>query len=325
MSGQAVLRVSVWWWLAALAVCQMVATAGGQPASTPKPVPRMQVLPLPQDQASFHDDGRELTRLHFAADLMRPFLYPLIGPAGRSLTRMGHPQDPHGHRHHNSVWIAHHDVSGVDFWSDSGDGRIVTERVVKFTDSDDAATATIQNAWRGKDGTVLIHERRRIEVRPLSDGEWILILDLLLAANGKDVVLGKTPFGLVGVRMAKTVGVADGGGTIRNSAGGVNEKEIFWKPAKWVDYSGPITRTVVEGITLLDHPKNPNHPAVFHVRDDGWMGAALTHREPRTIRTGEPLTLRYGLYIHGGRPSADDLERRFEEFSRLEIKAVEDK
>ena len=112
------------------------------------------------------------------------------------------------------------------------------------------------------------------------------------------VTLGKTPFGMVGVRMAKTIGVDDGGGTIRNSEGAVNEKEVFWKRAKWVDYSGAITNDQVEGVALFDHPENPSFPAHFHVRNDGWMGASLTFEGPREIRPGQSLRLRYGLYIH---------------------------
>ena len=45
---------------------------------------------------------------------------------------------------------------------------------------------------------------------------------------------------MIGVRMAKTIGVLDGGGRIRNSEGGVDEKGTFWKRARWVDYSGQI-------------------------------------------------------------------------------------
>src|SRR5262252_8452295 len=84
-----------------------------------KPVPRMQVLPLPGSQAGVERDGHELARYYFSKDLYRPFLYPLIGPAGKSLTRMGHPRDPNGHSHHNSVWISHHVVGGVGFWNDA--------------------------------------------------------------------------------------------------------------------------------------------------------------------------------------------------------------
>ncbi|MEJ2705843.1 MAG: hypothetical protein P8Z79_25675, partial [Sedimentisphaerales bacterium] len=40
----------------------------------PKPVPRMQVIPMPYDQASFQRDGVEITRYHFGPGLHRPFL-----------------------------------------------------------------------------------------------------------------------------------------------------------------------------------------------------------------------------------------------------------
>src|SRR4051812_14818495 len=77
-----------------------------------RPVPLMQVIPLPDAQASIRCDGEELTRDHFGPTLRRPFLYPVAGPSGRSLTRMGHPHDPEGHSHHNSVWAAHESVNG---------------------------------------------------------------------------------------------------------------------------------------------------------------------------------------------------------------------
>ena len=71
------------------------------------------------------------------------------------------------------------------------------------------------------------------------------------------------------------------------------------------------------GITLLDHPTNPNHPTVFHVRDDGWMGAALTFAAPRTIEPGKPLKLRYGLWVHSGVPAADRINAQFDEFAKI--------
>src|SRR5690606_29364848 len=95
-----------------------------------KPIPRLQVLPHAHDQTGIEFNTRELTRYHFGKDGRRPFLYPLIGPAGRSLTRIGHPHDPHTHSHHNSVWVTHHNVNGVNFWADYGNdlGVIVTKR-----------------------------------------------------------------------------------------------------------------------------------------------------------------------------------------------------
>src|SRR5688572_21613305 len=116
-----------------------LASANLTAADGPKLVPKMQALPLPNHEVSFQRDGEELTRYYFGPDLRQPFLYPIIGPSGRSLTRMGHPHDPESHSHHNSVWISHNDVNGVSFWDDRAKGRIVHQRVERFEDSDEFA------------------------------------------------------------------------------------------------------------------------------------------------------------------------------------------
>jgi hypothetical protein len=167
---------------------------------------------------------------------------------------MGHPHDPESHSHHNSVWAAHESVNGESFWSDRGPGRIVHQRIVRYVDRDDEASIVSINAWVGKGETILMTERRGILVRPLSNRQWLMILDMQLEAPNRSVTLGATPFGMAGVRMARSIGVNDGGGLIRNSEGNVNEQGpngVFRKRARWVDYSGPIARDVAEGITLL--------------------------------------------------------------------------
>src|SRR5262245_15540136 len=111
-----------------------------------RPIPRMQVIPLPDDQAAVQRDGQEISRYYFGTGtqgekLRRPFRYPLIGPSGKSLTRMGHPHDPNTHSHHNSVWVSHHVVGDVGFWNDasSSQGRIIHQRIVRYEDGDDEA------------------------------------------------------------------------------------------------------------------------------------------------------------------------------------------
>ncbi len=291
----------------------------------PKPVPHLQALPQPDDQASFVRDDTEIARYHFGAALRRPFIFPVIGPTGRSLTRMGHPHDPVTHSHHNSVWVSHHSVNGLSFWDDRAKGKILHQRVDNYEDQGEISWITSTNNWidESKNNQVLMTEKRRTTVQLLANKEFLLYLDLQLdAPKDQPVTLGKTPFGLVGVRMAKTIGVNDGGGEIRNSAGKSGEKDILWQPAKWCDYSGPIRDGVLEGITLMDHPANPNHPTVFHVRGDGWMGASLTQAEQRVIEPGKPLRLRYALFVHAGKPDAAELDKRWTEFSKTELPSL---
>jgi hypothetical protein len=313
----------VWliWLLGSQAVLGQVELPGA------KPIPALQVLPHADDETAIEREGKELTRYHFGAELRRPFLYPVNGPSGRSLTRMGHPHDPYSHSHHNSVWVTHHDVNGVDFWGDHGPGkgRITTERVLRYEDSDDEALLQFAHAWQDATGKVLLDETRTIRVRPMEQEQWLLVIDISLAARDAPVTLGKTPFGLVGVRMAKTIGVHDGGGTIRNSSGGRDEAEVLWKQAKWVDYSGPITRAAIEGITLMDHPQNPNHPTFFHVRNDGWMGTSLTYDQERRIEKQAPLQLRYGLWVHRDVPTAERIDEVFATFAKIDAPAAKGK
>jgi hypothetical protein len=284
-----------------------------------KPVPALQVIPQPYEQISFQREGVEIARYHFGPTLRRPFVFPLIGPSGLSLTRMGHPHDPTSHSHHNSVWISHNSVNGVSFWDDRAKGKIVHQRIEEL--SDDSILST--NAWVDESTKkTLMSERRRTSIQLLQKGEYFLIIDLELSCK-EQVTLGKTPFGIIGVRVAKTMGTNDGGGTIRNSEGKVNEAEVLWKAAKWVDYSGPITNKAIEGITLMDHPQNANHPSIFHVRNDGWMGASLTYDAARTIDPDKPLRLRYGLFIHSGAPAIEELEKRWKQFSEMKLPELE--
>jgi hypothetical protein len=291
-----------------------------------KQVPDVQVVPLPNNEASFQHQGRELTRYYYGLLLARPFWYPVAGPVGRSLSRMGHPRDPQGHSHHNSVWISHNDVQGISFWADRGSlplGRIVHQSIEEFEDGPTSAWMLTRNAWQGLGSKAVLLERRRAEVRPLDAGQWLMLIDLQLETPAdKPVVLGMTPFGMIGVRMAKTVGVLDGGGRILNSSGEVNEKRVFRRPARWVDYSGLVTNQVQGGIALLDHPGNPDHPTPFHVRDDGWMGASLTLTRPLTIAPGKPLHLRYGLWVHSGVPKVDEVEQRWQAFAKDPMPAM---
>jgi len=287
-----------------------------------KSVPQMQVVPMPYHQASFQRNGVELTRYHFGPDLNRPFLFPVIGPSGRSLTRIGHPHDPETHSHHNSVWISHFDVDGTDFWGDRGKGKIRHRRIVEYADADEQAYLIAENEWITEDGKVLLLETRRITVIPLPESEWLVTIDMEFKAKDKSVTLGKTPFGMTGVRMAKTIGVNDGGGRILNSEGAVDEKDVLWKRAKWVDYAGAITNREKEGITLFDHPDNPTFPGYFHVRNDGWMGASLTFDGPREIQFDKPLHLRYGFCIHSGMKPREAIETEWKRFTEIRPAAV---
>jgi hypothetical protein len=79
-----------------------------------------------------------------------------------------------------------------------------------------------------------------------------------------------------------------------------------------MDYSGSVSSgtgtervTIVEGITFHDHPSNRSYPTPWHVRDDGWMGAAVNLESGMTLSKDTSLTLRYLLHAHSGAYSSE--------------------
>ncbi|MPY89036.1 MAG: hypothetical protein GEU99_14045 [Luteitalea sp.] len=290
-------------------------SAGSSDGLQPKPIPRVQAVPLPYDQVSFQRDGREIARYHFGPGLIRPFVYPIIGPSGHGLTRMGHPGDPDTHSHHNSVWLSLSDVNGVDFWLDRGGGRIRHRRIEHLEDADDFALVVSEADWVDGNGDVVMRERRQTFAKLLPREEWMLVIDIRLDAADEAAVIEPSSFGPIGVRLAKPISVHYGGGRIRNSEGFEGETAVFRKPARWVDYSGQSATGIIEGLTLMDHPSNPRHPAPFHVREDGWMGAMLALHDPYTIQPGKPLRMRYAVYVHAGMPPLAHIDKAWRRFA----------
>jgi hypothetical protein len=294
-------------------------------ASGAKPIPLHQVTPLANHQSSFSFEGQELTRMNYAPLDRRPFLFPVLTEHGVSLTRMGHPHDPWGHSHHNSIWITHSNVDGVDFWGDRAQkgGRISLHEIPRdsYQDSDSMASMKFIAHWNADAANkTLLKETRTIAVKTLKGrSSWMLTIDSRFEVpDDSQTTLSPTAFGLAAVRMAKSIGVTDGGGRILNSLGQLNEKEVFRKPAKWCDYSGRISNHAngMAGITLMNHPSNPSHPTPFHVRDDGWMGACLNLENPIVINNEFPLVVRYGFWIHDGIPTLEEIEEQWSAFAK---------
>ena len=275
-----------------------------------KKIPRCQVLPLPDDVASFQVDGLERTQWHFDDKYFRPFFFPFNGPSSSSLTRMGHPGAPN-HDHHLSVWFAHVSVNGFNFWSNTTKARIRQKNWLSYEDGDEEAVMATSVGWYDDERRELMSQELVAALRPIKNGEHYLEVQSTFRPKLEKITLGKTNFGFLAVRVAKTLAVYWGGGELSNSEGQKGEKMIFGQSARWVDYSGPVAvgtgpdrKATIEGITYHDHPSNPGYPAHWHVREDGWMGASFCMLEPFEIRREKPLILRYLLHAHSGEVSA---------------------
>ena len=120
-------------------------------------------------------------------------------------------------------------------------------------------------------------------------------------------------------RVSATVSEFFGGGVITNDNGTETEAKLFGKQSAYMDYSGPVRgnngEMTVNGLTLFDHQDNPNFPAKWHVREDGWMGPSLNRDAALTISEQTPLRLRYQVHVHDGGLNPQTARRLQAEFN----------
>jgi hypothetical protein len=287
-------------------------------------VPRCEVIPIADHQASFQIDGTERLRWNFGTSYPRPFFYPLIGPSGSPLTRMGHPGAAN-HDHHQSIWFAHNNVLGIDFWGYSSKAEIRQQEWLVYQDGDNEAIMAAKLGWYdGHDPKELLVQELIAVVRPGEPGETLLEIQTSFQPTAASLEFGQTNFGFFAVRVAKGISAHFGGGKLTSSEGATGEPAIFGKTARWMDYSGHVAAsqqqkriTVIEGITYFDHPSNPSYPSGWHVRDDGWMCASPCMKQPIVTTRERPLKLRYLLHTHAGPVDlvrANSMAERFNTF-----------
>ena len=261
-----------------------------------------------------------MVRWHFGAEYPARSSIRSMGVSA-PLIRMGHPsREP---RSPPVVWLAHASVGGADFWSDNTSARVRQKHWYAYQDGDGEAVMASVCGWYDGSGKELLEQDLVAALIPLEGGEHALEIQITLRppAATESVELGKTNFGLLAVRVAKTVSAHFGGGVLTNSEARQGEEAVFGQPARWMDYSGPGRRagsdrkSLVEGITYFDHPRNPRYPVNWHVRQDGWMGAAFSMNDGYTITADAPLVLRYLLHAHRGAYDRAKAHAQHEQFT----------
>ncbi|HUV05030.1 MAG TPA: PmoA family protein [Armatimonadota bacterium] len=274
------------------------------------------------DEVEFRIGGQLFTSYHYGGDIVRPFLYPILGPGGKGITRnypmiKDVPGETSDHKHHRSVWVAFGDVNGADDWSEEeGCARIVHRQFLEKSEGPVFGRIRALNDWVDSGGRKLMEEVRTITIYNLPETGRIIDLGVVFRATEGDVRFGDTKEGgIASVRVATSID-GDKGGVITNCFGGVTEAECWGKPAHWCDYSGPVDGGIM-GISIFDSPDNFRHPTRWHVRDYGLFAAnpfALSAYagDPNVdgshvVKSGEEFPFAYRLYFHDGDAKAGNV------------------
>ena len=267
--------------------------------------------------------------------ITRPFFAHVRAPSGVQVTRHHPPiegQDSPDHdTFHPGIWMSFGDISGSDYWRVKARVR-QKEFVEEPHGGPGKGTFAVRNEYLDqKDPSkVVCNEIARYTflVRPAG---YLLLWDSTFSSD-KEFYFGDQEEMGIGFRMAtplrveqkSKINLPPGNGTIVDSQGRKNEKQIWGNSADWCDYSGTMAGQHV-GMTIFPHPDNLR-PSWFHARDYGLLEANQFGRKAFgkgeaskvVVRPGEKLRLRYGVLIHSGpTDSRPDLAAAYQDYLRL--------
>jgi methane monooxygenase PmoA-like len=314
------------------------------PAGIPQEAMTLRLEIIPEKAIVVLREKTVMAASWFGPSVIRPYIHPFLGPGDIELTRIGHPRDPVAHSHHRSIWIGHHDVSGSNFWEESpGAGRIEQVGAELAVKEGAEVKAVLECIWKAADARQVLFEKRALVFSEAPAGGLTLEIDTELRPASREarVTFGDTPFGLLGIRVARTMAVTEGlGGEVLNSNEAENEAGCHWQHADWCDYSGPVplsgpfkgpgsletnrqaaegipvVPSVIAGIACFNHPGNSTADTIWHVRDDGWMGPCLSKGAPRELSAGGALRIRYRIETHAGRPGQAGIGESYRRWRR---------
>ncbi|MEM7144645.1 MAG: PmoA family protein [Verrucomicrobiota bacterium] len=299
-------------------------------------------------------DGELFTTYHFVDDdTNKPYLWPIIGPTGKPMTRAFPMKDVEGerqdHAHHRSFWFGHNNVNGFDTWHEplsivKGDrskeipadhpkmltsGTTSHKKLQEIAHNGDSVTVTTTNDYTNPDGDLLLTDKRALTFHADDEtGARIIDVDITLIGvetEGEPTTLGDAKDAGFSVRVAHPMSVdAEQGGRIINSNGDT-DKDAWGKRAEWCDFNGPVEEGgETMGVAILNHPSSFRHPTPWHVRTYGLQTANAfglksleTSDEDGTVilKPGETITLRHRVIFHEGDEKQADIPAAYKAYA----------
>lgn len=283
---------------------------------------------------SIHDDPGPVAELHYGDAVRAPYLWPVYGPDGIEMTRAfpmeeDRPAESKDHPHHRSLWFAHGDVNGHDFWHGSKTGgrypRIdLVEQpfTLRMSSADTPSTTTMwSEIWSAGEGEPILRGDVSFSTSMQSKTRVLTYQVKLTALT--DVRFGDTKEGTFAMRLRPELRLR--GDAAKGKARGADGSEgakLWGKRNRWVTYYGPVRgpdgKDVTVGVALFDHADNLRHPTWWHARDYGLVGAnpfGIHDFEKKPAGTGDfelkkdaSIWLRYRILLYSGEPDFEQLE-----------------
>jgi hypothetical protein len=279
---------------------------------------------------------RPFTTFYFDPSVAKPYFYPLRSALGTIVTR-GFPMtseiagEDRDEPHQRSMYFAHGDINGFDFWGEAAFPKWSNHRASTFGRT---VFRSLDDIGGGAEGGTLgatfdlvtpggtIAAETQTYRFAGDERSRIIDCEFAIQATHGPITIGDSKEGTFAIRVVKALDSPPG--RMVNAAGASGEREIWGRRSNWVDYYGRIAGEDV-GIAIFDHPDNLRAPTYWHARAYGLLAANPFGVRQFTgdrrqngafaIPAGGSLTLRYRVFIHQGSAMQAGVADAYREFA----------
>lgn len=276
------------------------------------------------------NDGVTLVRYRAETAASKPHVDTLALPpsagevSGRNLVLAA----PHDHQWHLGLFFCQKLVDGINCWeSELFASQNRPHGVCDAVDHDvceteGSITITQDATWRSNTDEELLADTRSITVYEPDDGSYLLTWEQKLEAiDDRRHLSSETLHGHYSGFSARFARCMTNGKVRLPGTNPIEAEETMGPCGAWCDYSGGIDGRVgstdrwTAGVTLMDHPRNDDHPIQWFTASElGFVAANPTFETVLTLPAGESISWKWGTWVHKGAPDRDEIKTAYTEF-----------
>ncbi len=245
-------------------------------------------------------------------------VYPLLTPAGESVVALA----PKDHPHHRGVFFAWYEINGrekADFWG-WGAHAPTQDRVIVNTDlrlvesKARRARLLVTNEWRISGRTVL-RESLTLVTRMVPEGNWHEFTFTLVPTENLTIPRAAFSGFCVKGKSGQQPIMSNPEGPVTLAPPKYDDPTTGWPNVPWYDYTVTLDSGKRAGVAALSHPSNP--PTQWHNPIGiGMLNPCHLMEGDLSLKSGQPLVLRYALLVHDGPVPTAALNRLSKAFAR---------
>jgi Family of unknown function (DUF6807) len=242
------------------------------------------------------------------------YIHPLFSLDGQPLT----DDSPADHLHHHGLFWTWPVVNVRGLSTATWEPKLPRLRQffvrwLKREAAENSFRLGVENAWKLDGKETVAKEDVALQILSADNRGRLIDLELTIEAVGGPLELQGTPDQNKGYGGLCFRGAPMFTGAALLTDKGPLKEDVIQTPFRWADISTPEL-----GVSIFVSPRHPGFPAKWMIRNSyaGLINVSWPGLAPVILKPGEPVTLRYRIYIHRGDAAAAGVDKAYAAFTK---------